>query len=77
MRPTSPPIITPPKSGFQENAAMKASVAESAGRDASPSGAACDTHASIFFQTVTQGLCCRVRPMISCRFATATMSDAA
>jgi hypothetical protein len=47
MRATSDPIITPPESGFQEMAAMKAPVADAAGRDASPSGAACDTDAPI------------------------------
>ena len=47
MRPTSAPIITPPESGCQENAAMKAPVADAAGKDASPSGAARDTHAPI------------------------------
>jgi hypothetical protein len=56
---------------------MKASVADAAGRDASPSGAAPDTDAPISFETVTQGRCHRVRPIISCPFATATMSDAA
>jgi hypothetical protein len=43
MRPASAPIITPPKSGCQQNTAMKAPVADAAGRDASLSGPACDT----------------------------------
>ena len=47
MRPTSAPIITPPESGCQQNAAMKASVADAAGRDASPSGTTPDTDAPI------------------------------
>jgi hypothetical protein len=38
--PPPTPIITPPKAGCQENAAMKASVAHAAGIYASPSGAA-------------------------------------
>jgi hypothetical protein len=38
----------PPESGRQANAAMKASVAAAAGRDASRSGAAPDTDAPIF-----------------------------
>jgi hypothetical protein len=37
-----PPRLYPPESGCQENAAMKASVADAAGRDSSPSGAAGD-----------------------------------
>jgi len=47
MRPTSAPIITPPESDCQQNDAMKASVSDAAGMDASPTGAACDTHAVI------------------------------
>ena len=56
---------------------MKRPVANAAGMDASPTGTACDTHVPIKIQTVTRGRCCRVCPIISCRFATATMSDAA
>jgi hypothetical protein len=56
---------------------MKAPVADVAVRDASPIGAARDTDAPIFFQSVTQGRCRRSRPIISCRFAMVTMSVAA
>jgi hypothetical protein len=73
----SAPIITPPKSGRQENAAMKTSIADAAGMDASPTGAARDTDASIYSCVVTRGTCRRVRPIISGRFATARMSNAA
>jgi hypothetical protein len=54
---------------------MKASVAEAARRDASPSGAVCDTDAPISFETVTRGRCRRVRPIIGCRFAMDTLSN--
>jgi len=47
MRPTSAPIITPRESGCQQNTAIKAPVADAAKKDASPSGAACDTDAPI------------------------------
>jgi len=53
---------------------MKAPIPEAAGKDASPSGAVCDTHAPIIVQTVTRGRCRRVRPIVSCRFLAATMS---
>jgi hypothetical protein len=55
---------------------MQAPVADVAGMDASPSGAACDTDVPIKIQTVTRGSCRRVRPVIRCRSAAATMSDA-
>jgi hypothetical protein len=46
------PIITPPKSGCQENPAMKALVAGAAWKDALPSGTASDTvRASIFVRS--------------------------
>jgi hypothetical protein len=77
MRPTSAPIITPTASGCQVNAAMKVPVAGAAGKDRSPSEAVRDTDAPIKIQTVTRGRCRRVGPIIGCRFATATMSDAA
>jgi hypothetical protein len=48
---------------------MKASVADAAGKDAVPSGTARDTRALICFCAVIQGLCRRVCPIISCRFA--------
>ena len=76
MRPTSAPIVTPPESGCQVNAAMKAPVADTTGKDAAPSGAACDIRAPIYFCAVTRGSCRRVRPIISCPFATDTMSTA-
>ncbi len=45
---------------------MKASVADAAGMDASPTGAACDIRAPICFWAVTRGTCLRVRRIISC-----------
>jgi hypothetical protein len=77
MRPNSPPIIIPPESGCHEHAAMKAPVANAAGKDASPSVVACDTRAPIYFCAVTRGRCRRLRLVIRCQFATATMSAVA
>jgi hypothetical protein len=54
---------------------MKAPIADAAGRDALPSGTACDSHAPISVSAVTRGRCRRVRLVIRCQFATATMSD--
>jgi len=53
---------------------MKASVADAAGRDAPPTGAACDIRAPIYFCVVTRGGCPRVRPIVSFRFTADTMS---
>jgi hypothetical protein len=53
---------------------MKAPVADAARMDASPTGAACDIRAPISGSAVTRGRCRRLRPIISCPFATATMS---
>jgi hypothetical protein len=55
---------------------MNAPVADAAGRDALPNGTIPDTHAPIIVYSDTQGLCGRVRPIISCRFLAATMSAA-
>jgi hypothetical protein len=60
----------------QENAAMKASVADAAKMDASPTGAACDIRAPIYFCVVTRGRCRHVHSIIGCRFAAVTMSAA-
>jgi hypothetical protein len=54
---------------------MKAPVADAAGKDASRSRTTRDTHVPIIIQTVTRGRCRHVRLIISCRFATATMSN--
>jgi hypothetical protein len=62
--PTSAPIITLPESGRQENAAMKTSIADAAGKDGSPSGTTPDMVAPIIIQTVTRVRCRRVRPII-------------
>jgi hypothetical protein len=75
MRTTSAPIITAPESRCQVNAAMKAPVADGARKDGSPSGTTSDTCACINVSTVTPGRCRRVRQIISCRFATVTMSN--
>jgi hypothetical protein len=50
---------------------------DAAGKDASPRETTPDTDAPVIVQSVMRGRCRRVRPIISCRFATATMSDAA
>jgi len=43
---------------------MKATVADAAGRDTLPSGAACDTDAPIKIRTVTRGTFRRAHPII-------------
>jgi hypothetical protein len=55
--------------------AMKAFIAEVAGKNASPSRGACGTDVPIQFETVTRSRCHRVRPIIGCRFAMDTVSD--
>ena len=56
---------------------MKVPVLDAAGKDGSPSDTARDTRAPIIVNSVTRGLFRRVRPIISCPFATVTMSAAA
>jgi hypothetical protein len=74
MRPTTAPIMTPPESGCQENAAMEAPVA--ARKDAAPSGRGGLRHGCAHL--IRDGHARQVPsrpPDISCRFATATMSN--
>jgi hypothetical protein len=55
---------------------MRAPHADAARNDGSSSETNSDTDASIKVGTFTQVRCRRVRPIISCRFATDTMSAA-